>query len=162
MRWRVSPGIGRLSAARTAKRLWLKSLLSRIRRLGEKHGSKRSLLVEGGGVPLSLAVSGAKWHDRVFLELLLKQRLMIESEDKGLERNLCLDAGYVGRESVVREQGIVAQISPRGEAKKQLEKDHVQGASLVCGGSPFLVQPFSQADAPLREKRINKVMTIYG
>ena len=56
------------------------------------------------------------------LEALLKERLTIEWEDKKVVRNLCLDAGYVGRGSVVREQGFVPHIRPRGEEKQMLEK----------------------------------------
>ena len=97
--------------------------LAPIRRIGEKNGSKRSVLVDERGVPLSLIVSGANRHDSVVLESLLKERLTLEREDKAVERNLCLDAGYVGREAVVREQGFVPHIRPRGEEKRLLERD---------------------------------------
>lgn len=48
---------------------------------------------------------------------------MIEREGQAMVRNLCLDAGYVGREAVVRAQGFVPHIRPRGEEKRLLEKD---------------------------------------
>ena len=57
------------------------------------------------------------------LEPLLKARLLIEREEQTIVRNLCLDAGYVGREAVVRAQGFVAHIRPRGEEKRLLERD---------------------------------------
>ena len=80
------------------------------------------MLVDERGVPLSLVVSGANRHDSMVLEALLKERLTFELEDKTVERNLCVDAGYVGREGVVREQGFVPHIRPRGEEKQLLEK----------------------------------------
>ena len=38
-------------------------------------------------------------------------------------QNLCLDAGYVGREAVVRANGFVPHIRPRGDEKKLIERD---------------------------------------
>ncbi len=40
---------------------------------GEKKGSKRHLLVDGRGVPLSLVVTGANRHDVTQLELVLEE-----------------------------------------------------------------------------------------
>jgi hypothetical protein len=71
---------------------------------------------------LSLVVSGANRHDSVFLEPLLKGRI-VEPVEK-ITQNLCLDAAYVGKESVVEENGFIPHIRPRGEEKKLLEIDH--------------------------------------
>ena len=81
------------------------------------------MLVDERGVPLSLAVSGANRHDSVMLEPLLKERMTLGREGGTVERNLCLDAGYVGREGLVRAHGFVPHIRPRGEEKRLLEKD---------------------------------------
>ena len=51
--------------------------------------------------PLSLAVSGANRHDSVMLEPLLKERMTLGREVGTVERNLCLDAGYVGGDTVL-------------------------------------------------------------
>ena len=68
------------------------------------------MLVDERGVPLSLAVSGANRHDSVMLEPLLKERMTLGREVGTVERNLCLDAGYVGREGLVRAHGFVPHI----------------------------------------------------
>ena len=47
---------------------------------------------------------------------------MIQPEE-GQTQNLCLDAGYVGKQEVVTEAGYVPHIRPRGEEKKQKAKD---------------------------------------
>ena len=44
-------------------------------------------------------------------------------EEKQETANLCLDAGYVGKEAVVKENGFIAHIRPRGEEKKLIERD---------------------------------------
>jgi transposase len=105
---------------RISKRLWLVNPLVPIRRIGEKNGTKRSLLVDEHGVPLSLVVSGANRHDSISLDPLLKERAR---QDDGAIRNLCLDAGYVGKEEVVRENGFIPHIRPRGEEKELIKRD---------------------------------------
>ena len=121
--WQASRGIGKRPTARTSKRPWRENRLAPIRRIGEKNGSKRSVLVDGRGVPLSIVVSGANRHDSVVLEPLLKERMTLGQAEEAAERNLCLDAGYVGKEALVRSQGFVPHIRPRGEEKRLLEKD---------------------------------------
>ena len=55
------------------------------------------------------------------LDALLKGRV-VGPEDLQTQ-NLCLDAAYVGKESVVEENGFIPHIRPRGEEKKLIEKD---------------------------------------
>ena len=57
-----------------------------------KKGSKRHLLVDGRGVPLSLLVSGANRHDVTQLEIVLDE-IVIERPDD-IEQHLCADKGY--------------------------------------------------------------------
>jgi transposase len=63
--------------------------------IGGKNGRKRSLLVDGIGVPLSLVVSGANTHDVKLLEATLDQVVM-EMPGRAGQYNLCADAGYKG------------------------------------------------------------------
>jgi len=49
--------------------------------------------------------------------------MVIGPEDGSTLRNLCLDAGYVGKEGVVKENGFVPHVRPRGEEKKLIERD---------------------------------------
>ena len=67
------------------------------RRIGEKNGSKRHLLVDGRGVPLSLVVTGANVHDckgleRVLTDIAVKRKNPPHRRSK----HLCADAGYRG------------------------------------------------------------------
>jgi len=57
------------------------------------------------------------------LDSLLKARVVNPSNEVKQPQNLCLDAGYVGKEDVADENGFVPHIRPRGEEKKLIEKD---------------------------------------
>ena len=81
------------------------------------------MLVDERGVPLSLVVSGANRHDSVSLDPLLKERALGPKDAKSTLQNLCLDAGYVGKEGVVVANGFIPHIRPRGEEKKLIERD---------------------------------------
>ena len=61
-----------------------------------KNGSKRHLLVDGHGVPLSLIVTGANRHDVSQLEAVL-DAMMVRRPPPPPRRHkhLCVDAGYV-------------------------------------------------------------------
>ena len=61
----------------------------------DKNGRKRSLLVDGLGVPLSLVARGANLHDVKLLAATL-ERVVMESPSGEAQRNLCTDAGYKG------------------------------------------------------------------
>ena len=82
-----------------------------------KSGTKRSLLTDGTGIPLALAVDGANRHDKKMLEETL-HGIMAERPDPGETRqHLCLDKGYDYpdiRELAV-ELGYVPHITARGE-----------------------------------------------
>lgn len=80
---------------RCTKRRWRLNAWAPTPRTGGKNGRKRSLLVDGIGVPLSLAVSGANTHDVKLLEPTLDQ-LVMEMPGQAGQYNLCADAGYKG------------------------------------------------------------------
>jgi len=71
---------------------------------------------------LSLIVTAANRHDSVALDALLKGRVVKPTDEEAL-RNLCLDAAYVGKEEVVKANGFIPHIRPRGEEKKIIERD---------------------------------------
>lgn len=63
-----------------------------------KKGTKRSLLTEENGIPLSVAVDGANRHDKKFVKATL-DAIVIESPSSGSEeekakQNMCMDKGY--------------------------------------------------------------------
>lgn len=67
---------------------------------------------------MSVVVSGANRHDSAKLgELLDRKVLRQEDGDASVAKNLCLDAAYVGKESVARAHGYTPHIRPRGEEK---------------------------------------------
>jgi len=80
------------------------------------------LLVDENGVPLSLVVKGANRHDSVALEAMIKGRI-VGPKNKNTQQNLCLDAACVDKETVVKENGLIPHLRPRGEEKKLIEKD---------------------------------------
>jgi len=57
-----------------------------------KRGTKRSLLVEGKGVPIAIVVSAAQRHDLKLLAKTLDSKV-VKIEEKE-EENLCLDKAY--------------------------------------------------------------------
>ncbi len=85
-------------------------------------GTKRSILTDKKGIPLSVVLSGANTHDSKLLEDTL-DNIEIARPASGEEKpqNLCLDAGYTGCKELAEERGYKAHIRPRGEEKKELE-----------------------------------------
>ena len=76
---------------------WRRKLWGQTRRIGEKKGSKRHLLVDGRGVPLSLVVTGANAHDVTQLEAVLASCMVKRPTPKQRRsKHLCADAGYRG------------------------------------------------------------------
>jgi len=78
-------------------------------------GTKRSVLTDGRGVPLSVVVSGANTHDIRLLGPTLDQ---VQTEVPKVRQNLCLDAGYVGRQQEVIEHDMTPHIRPRKDEKR--------------------------------------------
>jgi hypothetical protein len=66
-KWRESLGNGKAWTAPKAKPLWRKRRWKTTPRIGKKKGTKRSLLVDARGAPLSLIVAGANRHDVTLL-----------------------------------------------------------------------------------------------
>jgi putative transposase len=88
-----------------------------------KQGVKRSLLTEGHGIPVGLAVDGANHHDmkllRATLEsLVLKRPAPTEDAPQGM----CLDKGYDYDEvrAILTEFGFTAHIRSRSEEAREL------------------------------------------
>jgi putative transposase len=83
-----------------------------------KLGTKRSVLTEGGGLPIGLAVEGANRHDfkmaRETIESIPVERLAPTPEQP---QGLCLDKGYDDDEvrDLLAEFGFTAHIRARGE-----------------------------------------------
>jgi transposase len=89
--------------------------LAGTRPTGGKKGTKRHLLVDGRGVPLSLVVTGANRHDVSQLELVLDEIIIDRPVD--IEQNLCADKAYDGQPAlqVIVSKGYIAHVKRRGE-----------------------------------------------
>ena len=91
-----------------------------------KKGVKRSMLVDGAGVPVGLAVEGANRNDmkmvRETIESIPVERPVPTPEEP---QGMCMDKGYDYDEvrDIVVEFGFTAHIVPRGEEAKKIKKD---------------------------------------
>jgi transposase len=95
--------------------------LAPIQRTGEKNGTKRNALADENGVPLAVIIGGANRHDSIFLSPLLEACIIRQPNE--IIKNLCLDAGYTGKEKDVWDHAMIPHIRPRGEEKTLIEKD---------------------------------------
>ena len=87
-------------------------------------GTKRSVLTDEKGLPLAVVLSGANTHDVKLLEDTLDHIVVLRPEaDEEHPQNLCLDAGYTGSGEKVQSYGYTPHIRPRGEEKKELERN---------------------------------------
>jgi len=118
MNWKGSPGRGKALMGRWLKRPWRKKQSVRTQQIGEKKGSKRSLLVDAIGIPLSIVVSGAQVHDVKLLEPTLDQividRPPVEDPPK---EHLCADRAYAGEpaKKAIVKRHYVPHVRSRGE-----------------------------------------------
>ena len=87
-------------------------------------GTKRSVLTDEKGLPLAVLLSGANTHDVKLLEETLDHIVVLRPQpDEEHPQNFCLDAGYTGCKDKVQERGYIPHIQPRGEEKKELERN---------------------------------------
>jgi len=87
-----------------------------------KSGTKRSLLVEGNGIPVGLAVDGANRHDMKLMKPTLESIVAEKPEPtRKSPQNMCMDKGYDYPEvrELLQDLGYTIHIPSRGEAKKR-------------------------------------------
>jgi transposase len=92
-------------------------------------GTKRHVLADKKGVPLSIVITSANTHDmKATAETLdcivTKRPLPPPKKKKHRQQNLCLDKGYnyPEIEQEVVKRGYVPHIRQRGEGKKSVKK----------------------------------------
>lgn len=93
-----------------------------------KSGVKRSVLTDGRGVPLGVAIDGANRHDMKLVEATLKSIPIEQPVPTPSEpQNLCLDAGYDYEDvrTTIAEWGYTAHI--RSRTQEQDEKARTPG-----------------------------------
>lgn len=89
-----------------------------------KSGSKRSLLVDGNGIPLAIVVDGANRHDMKLVEqTLAAQQLISDDLPEAKQRHLCFDKGYDYEQvrQIVKTWGYIGHIPPRDERKLMIQ-----------------------------------------
>lgn len=81
-----------------------------------KTGTKRSLLTDGNGIPIGLAVAGANRNDHLLVEQTLDALAARRPSPRRKKQHLCLDKGYDYDEvrDLVARRGYVAHIPRRG------------------------------------------------
>jgi len=88
-----------------------------------KSGTKRRLLTDGRGVPIGLAVDGAKRNDFKMTRETIEQ-IAVERPDPSPDtpQGLCLEKGYDYDEvrDLLEEFGFTAHMRARGEEAKAL------------------------------------------
>ena len=83
-------------------------------------GTKRSILTDAKGIPLSVVLDGANRHDIKLLEKTLDKMVIFRPEvtdDK--PQNLCLDAGYTGAEKIISDRRYILHIRSRNKEKEE-------------------------------------------
>lgn len=91
-----------------------------------KRGAKWSLLCEGAGGPLGVAIDGANRHDKKLVEATIDS-IPVERPDPTPEapQGLCLDKGYDydNTRELVREFGFTAHVRARGEEAQAIKRE---------------------------------------
>jgi transposase len=121
-------GDGRALTAPCSRRRWRKKVPVPTQRIGGKKGSKRHLLVDGRGVPLSLVVTGANVHDSKGLELVLDAIVVKRpNPPRRRSKHLCADAAYTGTkhaQTMQRHGYIPHVVSRKQEATSKRRNPH--------------------------------------
>jgi putative transposase len=88
-----------------------------------KASVKRSVLTEGHGMPIEVAIDGANRHDMKLAPATI-ERIVVERPAPTEERpqGMCLDKGYDDEEvrATVREVGLTAHMRSRGEEARDI------------------------------------------
>ena len=86
-----------------------------------KKGTKRSMLTEGSGIPLSVAVDGANRHDKKLVKRTLDAIIIERPSSNNVYQNMCMDKGYdfPNIRELVEDYGYTAHIRSRGEENNE-------------------------------------------
>jgi putative transposase len=92
-----------------------------------KIGVKRSVLIDGRGVPLAAAVDGANVHDQKLLKATLDNTPVKRPQPRPRKpQHLCLDKGYAGEpiEREVRRRHYIPHIPDKGADRQKPKCRH--------------------------------------
>ncbi len=87
-----------------------------------KKGTKRCVLTDGKGVPLSVIMDGANSHDKMLVKGIL-DAIVIERPSHKVIQNICMDKGYDFPDirKLVEEYNYTTHIKSRGEGNIRIE-----------------------------------------
>ncbi|WP_081699947.1 IS5 family transposase [Candidatus Symbiobacter mobilis] len=91
-----------------------------------KQGVKRSVLTDGAGIPLAVAIDGANRHDMKLVRSTLEDIKAKRPDPTDTKpQGICLDKGYDYDEvrEIVKEFGFTAHIRSRGEEAKSIKQE---------------------------------------
>ena len=100
--------------------------MDEIQQTGEKNGTKRHMLVDGRGVPLSIVVTGANRHDVTQLKPVLENIVVKRPKScPESEQHLCADKGYKGQPAlqIIISENYVPHVKQINEEVKE-KKDN--------------------------------------
>ena len=90
-----------------------------------KSGTKRSMLTDGAGIPLSVAIEGANRHDAKLLVATLEGLVVAHPawEEEDEQQNMCLDAAYDSEpvREELSERCYVPHIRPADKKEREQE-----------------------------------------
>lgn len=148
--------------------LWSRLLLeektpAQTRRIGEKKGTKRSLLGDANGIPLALAVGGANVNDMVLVPETLDNIVAfrpIPTPER--EQNLAMDKGYdfAQTDRQVRQHGFMPHIRHRGEGKLEYQDPNKPARRWVIERSNSWMNRFRRVLIRWEKKTENYVAMI--
>ena len=124
-----------------------------------KSGTKRSMLTDGAGIPLSVAIEGANRHDAKLLvatlDGLVVARPAWEEEDE--QQHMCLDAAYDSEpvRDDLKERLRASHPFGRqegGGARRSRASSRWAGKALGSGTDTLVAEPLSTATGALGEE----------
>lgn len=90
-----------------------------------KQGVKRSLLTDGGGIPLGIAIDGANRHDtRLVRDTIDSIPVARPQPSDDQSQGMCLDKGYAGEfvRTTLLEFGYTIHLRARGEEAQDIKR----------------------------------------
>ncbi len=119
-KWQASHGSGRAWMGLKERPRWPRRRWGTTRPIGGKKGTKRSLLVDARGAPLSLIVAGANRHDvKLLPETLDAIVIRRPRPTRTRPQNLCVDKGYAGKPALQQmlARRYIPHVPPKGTSK---------------------------------------------
>jgi len=115
---------------------------------------KQSIMTEANGIPPAIVISGANTHDMKLLNDTLDGLAVLRPTPTPEKAVKCLPRRRLHwRKRTPRGTWLHGAHPPaRGGEGVDCAFPGIQGATLGCGGLPFLAQPFPQDTRAFREK----------